>query len=184
MGAGQKLIALAILGAGLLMVHSLAILTAVLFTVLWLAYRTDLPPKKLWRQLRPLIWFMLILGLYSAWVQSLQAAAEMLLRLSSLILMALLVSMTTPITQIMEVMEVMLRPLARMGWVDAGKVSLAFGLTLRLIPELTLQWDDIREAQVARGIRPGVMTMLFPMLVRTLRRAQEISEAIDARAIS
>lgn len=184
MGAGRKLIALAILGAGLLMVHSLAILTAVLFTVLWLAYRTELPPKKLWRQLRPLIWFMLILGLYSAWVQSPQAAAEMLLRLSSLILMALLVSMTTPITQMMEVMEVMLRPLARMGWVDAGKVSLAFGLTLRLIPELALQWDDIREAQVARGIRPGVMTMLFPMLVRTLRRAQEISEAIDARAIS
>lgn len=181
--AGQKLIALAILGAVLLMVHSLTVLTAVLMTVLWLTYRSGLSPVKLWRNLRTMAWFMLMLGIYSAWVQSPGAAAEMLLRLSSMIVLALLVSMTTPITQMMAVMEWLLRPFARMGWVDANKVSLAFGLTLRLIPELSLQWDEIREALLARGIKPGVLTMLFPMLVRTLRRAQEISEAIDARAV-
>ncbi|MDO8693158.1 MAG: energy-coupling factor transporter transmembrane protein EcfT [Sheuella sp.] len=182
--AGRKLLALAMLGVVLMMVHSLPVLAAVLFGVIWLTYRSGVSVSRLWRQLRTLFWFMLFLGLYSAWVQSPEAAAEMLLRLSSLILMALLVSLTTPITQMMEVMESVLEPFSRLGWVDVSQVSLAFGLTLRLIPELSLQWDEIREAQMARGIKPGVLTMLFPMLVRTLRRAQEISEAIDARAVN
>ena len=179
--AGPKLIALAGLGASLMAIHSLLILTIVLFCIAGLTYFSGITPAKLWRQLKALFWFVLILGLYSAWVQSPEAAMEMLLRLISLILAALIVSMTTPITQMMAVVERMLQPLDRRGWVDVNKLSLAFGLTLRLIPELSVQWNDIREAQAARGIKPGVLTMLFPMLVRTLRRAEEIAEAIDAR---
>ena len=179
--AGPKLIALAGLGASLMAIHSLLILTIVLFCIAGLTYFSGITPAKLWRQLKALFWFVLILGLYSAWVQSPGAAMEMLLRLISLILAALIVSMTTPITQMMAVVERMLKPLDRRGWVDVNKLSLAFGLTLRLIPELSVQWNDIREAQAARGIKPGVLTMLFPMLVRTLRRAEEIAEAIDAR---
>jgi biotin transport system permease protein len=44
-----------------------------------------------------------------------------------------------------------------------------------------VQWQDIREAQLARGLTPSPFTMGVPMLMRTLRRADEIAEAIDAR---
>jgi biotin transport system permease protein len=184
MPAGRKLLVLVILGVVLMLVHSLSILTLALLVVVALMYQSGLSFKKLWLQLKLMGWFLLILCIYTAWVQSPEAALEMLLRLSSLILAALLVSMTTPITQMMNVVEWLLRPFARMGWVDPSKVSLAMGLTLRLIPELSVQWNDIREAQSARGIQPGVTTMLFPMLVRTLRRAEELSEAIDARSLT
>jgi biotin transport system permease protein len=50
-----------------------------------------------------------------------------------------------------------------------------------LIPELSTQWHDIREAQAARGLSASPLTMAIPMLLRTIRRAHEIAEAIDAR---
>lgn len=181
--AGRKLLMLILLGAGLVVVHNLLVLACVLLVVAGLIYPTGISFKKLWFQLKAFSWFVLLLALYSAFVQSPLAALETFLRLSSLILAALLVSMTTTITQMMEVVEWLLKPLDKMGWVDVTQISLAFGLTMRLIPELSVQWSDIREAQTARGIKPGVITMLLPMLVRTLRRAQELSEAIDARAV-
>jgi biotin transport system permease protein len=184
MPAGRKLLVLIAMGTGLLFVHRLSILAGASLFVSVLIFHAGIPFKKLWIQLRAMIWFLLILGLYSAWVESPGAAVEMLLRLITLILGALLVSMTTPITQMMGIVEWLLAPIARLGWVDARKVSLTIGLTLRLIPELSVQWNDIREAQAARGVKPGVITMLFPMLLRTLRRAEELSEAIDARSLN
>ena len=182
--AGRKLLVLVLLGAVLVLIHRLSILTLSLFIVTGLLYQSGLSFKKLWSQLKLAIWFLLILCIYTAWIQSPEAALEMVLRLSSLIFAALLVSMTTPITQMMDVVVWLLKPFERIGWVNTSKVSLALGLTLRLIPELSIQWNDIREAQAARGIKPGVTTMLFPMLVRTLRRAEELSEAIDARSLN
>ena len=132
--------------------------------------------RQVWQQLRPLVWMLLVLGGLSVWSQGVWQALEMVLRLFTLV-----VSMTTPLTQMMQVVVWLLGPLQRLGWVNAEKVALGFGLTLRLIPELGVQWQDIREAQLARGLTPSPLTMGVPMLLRTLRRADEIAEAIDAR---
>jgi biotin transport system permease protein len=94
---------------------------------------------------------------------------------------ALVVSVSTSISQLMSVVLWLLQPLERLGWVNTESVALAFGLTLRLIPELSTQWHDIREAQAARGLSASPLTMAIPMLLRTIRRAHEIAEAIDAR---
>ncbi len=181
--AGIKLAALALTGATLMWVQQWLILLLALILMLGLVAWSGVTFRRIWQQVRLLGWFMLVLGTYSALVQSPVIAAEMLLRLSTLILAAQLVSMTTPITQMMSVIQYLLMPLDRLGWVSAERVSLACGLTLRLIPELGLQWHDIREAQAARGLKPGVLSMLVPMLLRTIRRAEEIAEAIDARSI-
>lgn len=183
LSAGIKLAALALMGAALMWVHQWLILLLALILVLGLVAWSGVTFRRIWGQVRLLGWFMLVLGAYSAVIQSPLIAVEMLLRLSTLILAAQLVSMTTPITQMMSVVQYLLAPLDRLGWVSAERVSLACGLTLRLIPELGLQWRDIREAQAARGLKPGVLSMLVPMLLRTIRRAEEIAEAIDARSI-
>ena len=137
--------------------------------------------RQVWQQLRPLVWMLLVLGGLSVWSQGVWQALEMVLRLFTLVLAALVVSMTTPLTQMMQVVVWLLGPLQRLGWVNAEKVALGFGLTLRLIPELGVQWQDIRVAQRARGLTRSPLTMGVPMLLRTLRRADEIAEAIDAR---
>lgn len=181
--AGHKLLALALFGTLMMQMHSLALLAGVAVVLMGCAYQTGIALKKIWDGLRPIWIFMLVFAAYTAWLQSPELALQLVMRVTGLMTAALLVSMTTPITQMMAVLEWVLQPLARLGWVNIYKVSLVFGLTMRLIPELSVQWHDIREAQSARGIEPGVMTMLGPMLVRTLRRAEEIAEAIDARGV-
>ena len=89
--------------------------------------------------------------------------------------------MTTSIARMMEVLIWLLQPLQKLGWVNSERVALVFGLTLRLIPELSVQWQEIREAQAARGLSANPFTMGVPMLLRTLRRAQDIADALDAR---
>ncbi len=180
--AGYKLAALALAGGVLLWVHQWWVLSLALSGVMGLFAWSGVGFVRLWRQVKGLIWFVLLLGVYTALVQSPATAIEMLLRLTTLILAGVIVSMTTPVSQMMAVIEHLLQPLDRLGWVSASRVALACGLTLRLIPELTIQWKEIREAQLARGLKPGVLTMLVPMLVRTIRRAGEISEAVDARS--
>ena len=94
---------------------------------------------------------------------------------------ALVVSVSTSISELMAVVLWLLQPLERLGLVNTERVALAFGLTLRLIPELSVQWHEIREAQAARGLSANPLTMGVPMLLRTIRRAHVIAEAIDAR---
>ena len=179
--AGLKLAVLAFSSSALMWVHSPLLLSVACAQVCFLMYWAGASLRQVWQQMRPLIWMLLLLGGLSAWSQGVFQASEMVLRLLTLVLAALLVSMTTPLTQMMQVVVWLLVPFQRLGWVDADRVALSVGLTLRFIPELGVQWQEIREAQLARGLTPSPLTMGVPMLLRTLRRADEIAEAIDAR---
>ncbi|MFY9136786.1 energy-coupling factor transporter transmembrane component T family protein [Zwartia sp.] len=181
MSAGQKLAWLMVAGAGLMWVHDWYILAVLMCVVLLLLQQSGVSSSQLWRHIRGLSWLVLALMAFTALVQSPMAALVVGLRMSVLLLAALLVSMTTSIAKMMEVLIWLLQPLAALGWVNSERVALVFGLTLRLIPELSLQWHEIREAQAARGLKANPLTMGVPMLLRTLKRAQEIAEALDAR---
>ena len=179
--AGLKLAVLAVGSTALMWVHSPSLLLVACVLVCLSVHWAGASLQQVWQQLRPLVWLLVVLGALSVWSHGVLQALEMILRLLTLVLAALVVSLTTPLTQMMQVVVWLLEPFQRLGWVDADKVALGFGLTLRLIPELSLQWQEIREAQLARGLTPSPLTMGVPMLLRTLRRADEIAEAIDAR---
>lgn len=179
--AGLKLAVLAVCSTALMWVHSPNLLLVACVLVCLSVRWAGASVQQVWQQLSPLLWLLFVLGGLSVWSHGVLQALEMVLRLLTLVLAALVVSMTTPLTQMMQVVAWLLRPFQRLGWVDADKVALGVGLTLRLIPELAVQWQDIREAQLARGLTPSPLTMGVPMLLRTLRRADEIAEAIDAR---
>lgn len=179
--AGVKLAVLMFAGAGLIWVRDWTILLLVLTVVLVLLYQSGVGVQQLWLQLKTLRWLVLVLVLFTAIAQSPLVALEVGLRICALLLGALLVSMTTSIARMMEVLIWLLQPLQKLGWVNSERVALVFGLTLRLIPELSVQWQEIREAQAARGLSANPFTMGVPMLLRTLRRAQDIADALDAR---
>jgi len=179
--AGIKLAFLMLAGAGLMWVHDWRILLIVLASVLILLYQSGVRVRQLWLHLKALSWVVAALVLYTAFAQTPLAALEVGLRVCALLLGALLVSMTTSIAQMMEVLIWLLKPFHQRGWINSERVALVFGLTLRLIPELSVQWQEIREAQAARGLRASPFTMGVPMLLRTLKRAQDIADALDAR---
>jgi len=179
--AGRKLLVLVLAGWGLMWVTHPAWLTLALAVVWMLFWMARVSMRSVWRRMRPLAWFLVVIGLYVAWADGWHAAAAAMLRLAALVLLGLLVTLTTPIAAMMDVVTTLLRPLERLGLLRAERVSLAFGITMRMVPELYIQWNQIREAQAARGLESHPVALIVPMLVRTLKRADDMAEAIDAR---
>jgi len=104
-----------------------------------------------------------------------------LFRLGALVLLAAAVTATTTISAFMDEITRLLRPLERFGFVRAADVSLAVGLVLRFVPEILARYGDIREAHRARGLRVRPLGVLVPLIILTLKDADTIAMAIDAR---
>lgn len=140
-----------------------------------------------WQAWRKALWIAItiaVIVVYVAIFTDVNQALVVLFRLLALLFAALAVVASTPVTAMMAVVQKVLAPLGRRGWVDPDKVALAFGLSLRMVPVLIEQWQEIREAQAARGVRAAPHALLVPMLARTIKRADELAEAIDARTAS
>ncbi len=190
--AGYKLLGLFLVGTGLVWADRLWIVAlaaigafAILISVQWPVIRSG--DRQAWGSSAvgsTWLWPILtlgVIGLYIAYFSGVTQALIVLLRLLALLLLAFAVMAATPITAMMGVVERVLQPFDRRGWVRADKVALMFGICLRLMPVLLEQWQEIRQAQSARGHQSNPFALLVPMLVRTLQRASEIADAIDAR---
>lgn len=183
LSAGVKLLLLVLAGWGLMWVKRPEWLLLAFIVVLVLFRLARLPMRGVWQRARLMVWFLLLIGAYVAWMQGWPEAMAAMLRLAALVMLGLLVTLTTSLSAMMDVVSMLLTPLERLGLLRAERVALAFGMTLRMVPELYDQWNQIREAQAARGLESHPIALIVPMLVRTLRRADEMAEAIDARHI-
>jgi biotin transport system permease protein len=74
-----------------------------------------------------------------------------------------------------------LEPLDRRGLIDAARVSLAVSLVLRFVPAILDHYREIREAQAARGLQANPLALVVPLVVRTLKGADDVAAAIEAR---
>lgn len=183
--AGIKLLLLVAMATGFVVVRQPWVLgaSAMAMFAVWLSVAKPID----WRAWSKGAWMALTIAVVIAYValfSGVDQALVVLFRLLALLFAALAVVKSTPISAMMAVIEAVLAPLGRRGWVDPEKVALAFGLTLRMVPVLLEQWQEIREAQMARGVSSAPHALLVPMLARTMRRADELAEAIDARAES
>ncbi|MEU5210092.1 energy-coupling factor transporter transmembrane protein EcfT [Streptomyces sp. NPDC020742] len=179
--AGWKLAALLVCGVGVFLTTSAAVLgpAAVLALALLLSVRA---PREQWvRQLGGPVWVLAAVVAVAALTESVHAALVVGLRLVVLLLTALSVTLTTRTSELQGVLERVLRPLDRAGLVNAPAVALAVSLALRFVPEVFRQFQDIREAQAARGLQGSPLALVVPLVVRVLRSAEDIAAAIDAR---
>lgn len=179
---GVKLLLLLLAGTSLVMVDNLVWLA--LATGITVSLWVSVVKREALHWLRQSFWLALTIAavvLYVAFVNTWPQALVVLFRLLALLFGAMAVTASTSVSQMMTVVERVLQPLGRLGWVNPAKVALAFGLSLRLIPVLLQQWQDIREAQAARGLSGQPFALLIPMLAKTMKRADAIGEAIDVR---
>lgn len=132
-----------------------------------------------WWRLR---WLILILGLALGVFVGVPAAIVSTGRLVVLLLLAELLTRTTSTSALMAVLVRLLQPWRRLG-VDAEAVALVLSLTLTMVPVIGGFLRAVREAQDARGVRLGLRSAL-PLLVRTLRHADAVGEALAARGIA
>jgi biotin transport system permease protein len=186
--AGLKLLFLFIMGTALVLTDRLIILGGATIVAGLVCLSVHWPPFKQGSASSTpstvFVWPLITLGAIVAYIgffSGLEQALVVLCRLLALLLFAVSVMATTGVTAMMAVVEKVLQPFDRWGWLRADKVALMFGISLRLMPVLLEQWHEIREAQAARGHHASPLALLVPMLVRTLQRANEMADAIDAR---
>lgn len=178
---GGKLAALAIFGTLVVLVRD-PLLMLSLFCLALAAFRAaDLSIPTALRQMRPAFPLLAILFLFQLWSADMAAASLIVLRLATLLLLAALVTLTTRVSAMTETLERALGPFQRFG-VDPERVGLAISLAIRFLPALGSVLTEVREAQRARGLDRNMLALLVPLLLRTLKMADEVAEAIDARS--
>jgi biotin transport system permease protein len=93
-----------------------------------------------------------------------------------------LVTVTTRVSAMLDVVARLAAPLARVG-VDPDRVGLMLALGIRAVPVVAGLAAEVREAHRARGLPPDPRTYAVPLVVRTLREADAVGEALAARGL-
>lgn len=111
-------------------------------------------------------------------------------RILAVVLLAGLFTLTTKVSAVMDLVLAGFAPLERMGLgrlgLSADRVALAMSLTMTAIPTVFGFYGEIREARRARGAKTGpfgAVKMTTPLLVMTLKHAEETAEALTARGV-
>lgn len=180
--AGLKLVLLVAAGAAAFLVDSLPVLAAAAAAVLLLHWLAGLGLRVVRSSLGPVLWMVLAVGALHAVLNGWRSAVLVVGTIVLLVLLAGLVSSTTRTTALVEAAVSALRPLRRLG-VDADRVALLLGLSVRAVPVVLGIAAEVRDAQRARGVRADVRTFGAPFLIRSLRHADELGEALRARGV-
>ncbi|WP_083511365.1 CbiQ family ECF transporter T component [Microbacterium sp. XT11] len=109
------------------------------------------------------------------------AAVVGVARVATVVLLAALLTLTTRMGDLLGVLRRLLRPAARVG-IDAETVALVVSLTIAAVPVIAALSDEVRDAQRARGVRLRV-AWIVPLMVRTLRHADAVGDALVARGL-
>ncbi|MDL2401106.1 energy-coupling factor transporter transmembrane component T family protein [Rhizobium mayense] len=179
----MKLGVLAALGILLFLTNSPTLLSLAVVGGALLYFRSGLPMGEALRRLRPVILTIIVVALFSLIFNPFHVAVVTVLRLTALVLFAAAVTATTSIAAFIDEITALAAPLEKIGLLKAADIGLAVGLVVRFVPEILDRYRAIREAHEARGIKLRITTALAPLIILTLRDADNIAAAIDARGI-
>jgi biotin transport system permease protein len=180
--AGLKL---AVLAAGLLVLGlartPLSVGVALVLTVA-AGLATRLGPVVLWAQVRPVAVVALVVGAFQVWLAGPVQAAVVVGWLVVAVLAAGLVTVTTPLGDLLDAVVAATRPLRRFG-VDPERVALVLALAVRSVPVVAALARDVSQARSARGAGRSVRAFAVPLVIRTVRYADRLGEALAARGV-
>lgn len=179
--AGGKLLGLLLLGAGSIAIQSRWWQVLIALAVIGLAYLlAGFGPGVIFRQIRPMLVILAFTAAMNWWAADWQRAIAVTGMIATMVLGAALVTLTTPTTALIDVVVRAAHPLRRFG-VDAERVGLTLLLGIRCVPVVAGLAREVREAQIARGAVRSYRAFAVPLLVRALRDAEAIGDALVAR---
>jgi biotin transport system permease protein len=133
-------------------------------------------------QVWPLRWVVVVLVPFQWWSGGWRAAVVVVGTLVVTVAAAGLVTATTRVTDMLDALVRALRPLRRLG-VDAERVALVLSLTIRAVPVVAGTFEECRQARRARGLERSTRALVAPLVVRTVRHADRVGEALAARGV-
>jgi biotin transport system permease protein len=185
--AGAKLLALAILGLAVSFIPreatvptAILLVAAIVLVVVGYA-AARFAPGVLVRQLWDTRWIVLVIAATQLIFLTPWDAVVNVVRVVVIVLLAALLTLTTRSEDLLDALQSVLRPLARFG-VDPRRVGLTLSLTITMLPVIASIGERVREAQRARGARLGIRVVV-PMLVLSLKHADDVADALTARGI-
>jgi energy-coupling factor transport system permease protein len=132
-------------------------------------------------------------GIIVATVSGIWAGVALIIRFIGLILVLSLATLCLSTSHLVHGLEALFRPLNRIG-VPTRDLIMVIQVTIRFIPLLAQTAETIAKAQAARGAEWGTkqgnifsrarqfLPLLVPMFVASLRKAEDMALAMDARA--
>lgn len=181
--AGVKLAGLAAVSLLLFLMNSPAALAITALAGLGLYAMLGLGWRNSWQRMRVILLTIVVVSVFTLVINSPANAAAVFFRLLALALFAATITATTSTGDFIAVVTKAARPLEMTGLVKASDIGLAIGLVIRFLPEVLGRYQAIRDAHHARGLKPKPLTLAVPLIILTLRNADEIAAAIDARGI-
>jgi biotin transport system permease protein len=130
--------------------------------------------------LRPLLPILGVIFIAQIAISGWLPAAIATLRIVSLVLLASLVTLTSPLSEMIDAVTRAARPFRRFG-VSAPKLGLAIALAMRFIPAFAKDWRDVEDARAARGAVGLGFLGLGPLILRILCMTNALGDAIASR---
>lgn len=178
--AGLKIALLFVFCTVLFLVQNWWFLGGAIALVLASYRMAKLPLSLAWQAMRPALWVLVLIFLVQLWLNDWQFGLYVVLRFAIMIVAATLLTLTSKTSEMIEGIE---RSVGKLFGADvAEKVGLAFSLSLRFIPMVRETYQEVREAQKARGLGRNWRALITPTMIRTLKSADDIAQAIDARS--
>lgn len=178
--AGPKLLTMLAAGAGSVLLDRAWQVGAALVVVLLLYGLAGLTVRTALRQVRPLVWVVGFVAVFHLVVSGWERAVVFVGVIASLVLLAALVTLTTRTTDMVDAIVRGLGPLRRLG-VRPERVGLLIALGIRSVPVVVGLAEEVRDAQRARGLTASPRAFAVPLIVRSLRHADALGDALVAR---
>ncbi len=180
--AGAKLAALAIGLSAVTLLASVTAVTVGLAVVAALAALSGVGARAALRQVRPVLWLLLVLGVFQAWTAGARTAAVVCGSILVAVAAAGLVTLTTRTEDLIDAVVRVLGPLRRFG-ARPERVALLLALVIRTVPVLARIVGEVRDARIARGAQRSARAFAVPVVIRTVRHADRLGEALIARGV-
>lgn len=180
--AGAKLLGLLAVGVATVVVRGPLSAVVLVVVALGLVIWSGTGLRLLLRALRGILLVAAFLGVWQVWQNGGARAVEAVGDLLGLVLLATVLTVTTPVDEILDAVTRVLQPLRRVG-VDPDAVALAFSLMIRAIPTTIAIAEETRHAALARGLERDPRARLTPMVIRVVAHARATGDALQARGI-
>src|SRR5665648_356693 len=181
-GAGRKLFGLLVFSTVLVALQSPVTVLVGVVLVAGLYVVGGFGLRMLASQAWPLRWIVLFLFPFQCWTAGWQVAVGVVGTLVVAGLGAALISPTTRVTDLLDVIARLFEPARALG-VDPDRVALLLALTIRAVPVIAGTLHEARDARRARGLEHSTRALVTPIVVRTIRHADRVGEALAARGI-
>lgn len=165
-----------------LAVHTLPWAAASLFLPLVLFPVARIPFRVALGQLAPPLYLLVALAAFQWWQKDFLSAAIMFLTIYAAISGAVLLTLTTKVSEMMDSLDRALAPLGRLG-IPVENITLAMSLTIRLLPLMLGTVVEVLDARKARGATASLTAFGTPVIIRSIRRARAMGEALQARGV-